>query len=155
MCKLRIKGHFLRRISSISISHWSHNGMDLAMESYSFLSFFVGSRRIAWLGSLVAYFISLLTTFEILMLVPHDVFSLGYPYCQEGYQLYDIDRRKTFTSCDVIFYEDQFPFFHNFPVLPCPFDTWDGLIFLLEGYNLKVQNFKKLVFFQQVNSKLS
>lgn len=35
---LRRKGHFMRRIRSISISRWSHNGMDSAMKSLSWKS---------------------------------------------------------------------------------------------------------------------
>ena len=51
---------------------------------------------------------------------------IGYPYGQKGYRVYEIENRRVFTSRDVIFYEDQFPFSNysspsHSPVLPMPF----------------------------------
>jgi hypothetical protein len=55
---------------------------------------------------------------------------LGYPYAQKGYRVYDLDRRLTFVSRDVLFFEDHFPFSQTpslspSPTLPFPFDTPD------------------------------
>jgi len=35
---------------------------------------------------------------------------VGYPYGPKGWHVYDLEHHKVFTSRDVIFYEDQFPF---------------------------------------------
>ena len=35
---------------------------------------------------------------------------VGSPYEKKGWRVYDLEHRKIFTSRDVIFYEDQFPF---------------------------------------------
>lgn len=56
---------------------------------------------------------------------------IGYPYGQKGYRLYDLDSHKVFTSRDVIFQEDHFPFSSSVetsspPFLPCPFDAPEG-----------------------------
>ena len=52
---------------------------------------------------------------------------LGYPYSQKGYHLYNLDHHKTFISCDVLFYEDHFPFSQttlkpSSLILPIPFN---------------------------------
>ena len=53
----------------------------------------------------------------------------GYPLGQKGNQVYDFDTKKNFTSRDVVFHENIFPFSNispenqsDYPVLPMPFD---------------------------------
>ena len=55
---------------------------------------------------------------------------LGYPLGQKGYRVYDLVDKKIFTSRDVIFHENVFPYANilhddqnNTPTLPKPFDT--------------------------------
>lgn len=38
---------------------------------------------------------------------------IGYPYCQKGYKLYDLGRKRIFLSRDVTFQENVFPFLTN------------------------------------------
>ncbi|CAL8173718.1 unnamed protein product [Prunus armeniaca] len=40
----------------------------------------------------------------------HRCLFIGYPAGQKAYKLYDLDTHRTFTSRDVIFHEDSFPF---------------------------------------------
>lgn len=35
---------------------------------------------------------------------------LGYPYCEKGYKVWDLENRKIFISRDVFFTENIFPF---------------------------------------------
>lgn len=59
----------------------------------------------------------------------HQCIFVGYPLCQKGYQVYDLDTKKFLTSRDVVFHEHTFPFStsppenqNDYPVLPIPLD---------------------------------
>jgi len=41
------------------------------------------------------------------------MYSFGIPPGQKGWHVYDLEKRRIFTSRDVIFYEDVFPFEHE------------------------------------------
>ena len=38
---------------------------------------------------------------------------IGYPHCQKGYKLYDLEKKKMLVSRDIIFQDDIFPFLAN------------------------------------------
>ena len=42
----------------------------------------------------------------------HPCIFLGYPYSQKAYKLFDLETKKIFTSRDVHFHENIFPFHH-------------------------------------------